>query len=84
MRRRKRDRPEIEHVEPQALPAVPNASRLRLPLAEVAEAGAERAALMQIAGGRAGGMKGSLSSEPGWRALRRQRDATERGRTIGQ
>ncbi len=84
MRRRERERLAIEQTQPQELPAADDASRSRLPLTELAEAGTQRAQSLPIVDAQAGAVKGPVTSEVGWRALRRQRDAIERGRTIGR
>ena len=65
----------IEHAEPAEVPAQ-NQRRPRLSPGELAEADAERAATLRL------GVPGSIpgpSRAPGWRALRQQRERTQRG-----
>lgn len=73
MMRRQAEELAIEQVSPMELPYRATASRL--PLSELAEAGAEGASSDAVGGTR-------TPPEPDWLALRRQRDRMERGRHL--
>jgi conjugative relaxase-like TrwC/TraI family protein len=84
MRRRESERLAIRQVEPQELRTCAELAMLRLPLAEIAEAGVERTATSRPLTAHADEQSRPPPLEPGWRALRRQRDALGRGLTIGR
>ncbi len=71
MRRRAAEPLALQQITPEQLPAIRSDAMRCLPLNEIAEAGAERAAT-------------APPPEPDWLALARRRDAIGRGRTLGR
>lgn len=82
MKRPEAEQLALEHIEPQELPTSTPATTLRLPLGDLAEAGAERA--QDAAGDLQSDDKPARPPppEPDWRAIQRARDSIERGLSI--
>jgi conjugative relaxase-like TrwC/TraI family protein len=82
MKRREAEQLAVEHAEPQELPTTVSPATLRLPLAELVEAGAERAHSVATARRPDRRLIRPPPPEPDWRGLQRARESMTRGPSI--